>query len=125
MAEYNTLVSFNGLVSRRLGQVLRLSSQGRGVLESQSDSEHIVGQLKLCCSLKTGKSLHADSVAYGKMVQVRLLRLGSILVSQARRAGAVTQVTYHLSAKGTPYIVSDRVCSDTATVAELSKLNSE
>lgn len=74
---------------------------------------------------KTGKSLHADSVAYCKMVQDSPSGVwAEYWWAKPGETAPSRKITYHLSAKGTPYIVSAGVYSDTATIAELSKLSS-
>ena len=74
---------------------------------------------------KTGKSIHPDSVAYCKMVQDSPSGVwGEYWWPKPGETAPSRKITYHLSAKGTPYIVSAGVYSDTATIAELSKLSS-
>jgi cytochrome c len=74
---------------------------------------------------KTGKSIYPDSVAYCKSVQDSPSGVwGEYWWPKPGATEPSRKITYHFSAKGTPYIVNAGVYSDTATVKELSKLSS-
>ena len=74
---------------------------------------------------KTGKSIYPDSVAYCKMVQDSPSGTwGEYWWPKPGEKEPSRKITYHLSAKGTPYIVNAGVYDDKATVKELSKLSS-
>jgi len=75
---------------------------------------------------KTGKSIYPDSMAYCKMVQDSPSGVwGDYWWPKPGATEPSRKITYHLSAKGTPYIVNAGIYSDTATVKELSKLSSK
>jgi signal transduction histidine kinase len=74
---------------------------------------------------KTGKSIYPDSEAYCKMVQDSPSGTwGEYWWPKPGEKEPSRKITYHLSAKGTPYIVNAGVYDDKATVKELSKLSS-
>jgi cytochrome c len=74
---------------------------------------------------KTGKSIYPDSEAYCKMVQDSPSGTWSdYWWPKPGEKEPSRKITYHLSAKGTPYIVNAGVYDDKATVKELSKLSS-
>jgi cytochrome c len=74
---------------------------------------------------KTGKSIFPDSEAYCKMVQDSPSGTwGEYWWPKLGEKEPSRKITYHLSAKGTPYIVNAGVYDDKATVKELSKLSS-
>jgi signal transduction histidine kinase len=75
---------------------------------------------------KSGKSIFPDPVAYCKSVQES--RSGTWNEYWWPKLGEKEpsrKIAFHLSAKGTPYIVSAGVYDDKATIKELSKLSSE
>jgi cytochrome c len=75
---------------------------------------------------KTGKSIYPDSVAYCKSVQDSPSGVwGDYWWPKPGETEPSRKITYHLAAKGTPYIVNAGVYSDTATIKELSKLISK
>jgi cytochrome c len=75
---------------------------------------------------KTGKSIYPDSIAYCKMVQDSPSGVwGDYWWPKPGATEPSRKITYHLAAKGTPYIVNAGIYSDTATVKELSKLSSK
>jgi cytochrome c len=75
---------------------------------------------------KTGKSIYPDSAAYCKEVQDSPSGLwGDYWWPKPGEKEPSRKITYHLSAKGTPYIVNAGIYSDTATVKELTKLSSK
>jgi signal transduction histidine kinase len=75
---------------------------------------------------KTGKSIYPDSVAYCKMVRDSPSGVwGDYWWPKPGEKEPSRKITYHLSAKGTPYIVNAGIYSDTATVKELSKMSSK
>ena len=75
---------------------------------------------------KTGKSIYPDSAAYCKEVQDSPSGLwGDYWWPKPGGKEPSRKITYHLSAKGTPYIVNAGIYSDTATVKELTKLSSK
>jgi cytochrome c len=75
---------------------------------------------------KTGKSIYPDSTAYCKMVQDSPSGVwGDYWWPKPGATEPSRKITYHLSAKGTSYIVNAGIYSDTATVKELSKLSSK
>jgi cytochrome c len=74
---------------------------------------------------KTGKSIYPDSDAYCKTVQAS--PSGTWNEYWWPKPGdnePARKITYHLSAKGTPYIVNAGVYDNKETVKELSKLSS-
>jgi cytochrome c len=74
---------------------------------------------------KTGKSIYPDSEAYCKMVQDSPSGTwGEYWWPKPGEKEPSGKITYHLSAKGTPYIVNAGVYDDKATVKELSTLSS-
>jgi len=74
---------------------------------------------------KTGKSIFPDSEAYCKMVQDSPSGTwGEYWWPKLGEKEPSRKITYHLSAKGTPYIVNAGVYDDKATVKELSTLSS-
>ena len=74
---------------------------------------------------KTGKSIYPDSEAYCKMVQDSPSGTwGEYWWPKPGEKEPSRKITYHLSAKGTPYIVNAGIYDDKATVKELSKLSS-
>jgi cytochrome c len=86
----------------------------------------MIGQdLSSIMDAKTGKSIYPDSEAYCKQVQGS--PSGVWNEYWWPKPGATEpsrKVTYHLAAKGTPYIVNAGVYDDKATIKELSKLSS-
>jgi hypothetical protein len=75
---------------------------------------------------KTGKSIYPDSVAYCKTVQDSPSGVwGDYWWPKPGETEPSRKITYHRSARGTPYIVNAGIYSDTATVKELSKLSSK
>jgi cytochrome c len=74
---------------------------------------------------KTGKSIYPDPAAYCKTVQDSPSGVwGDYWWPKPGATAPSRKITYHLAAKGTPYIVNAGIYSDTATVKELSKLSS-
>jgi len=74
---------------------------------------------------KTGKSIFPDSEAYCKSVQdSRSGTWNEFWWPKRGENEPSRKITYHLSAKGTPYIVNAGVYDDKATVKDLSKLSS-
>jgi hypothetical protein len=75
---------------------------------------------------KTGKSIYPDSAAYCKQVQDSPSGVwGDYWWPKPGATEPSRKITYHLAAKGTPYIVNAGIYSDTATVKELAKLSSK
>jgi cytochrome c len=75
---------------------------------------------------KTGKSIYPDTIAYCTMVQDSPSGIwGDYWWPKPGATEPSRKVTYHLAAKGTPYIVNAGVYDDKATIAELSKLTSK
>jgi cytochrome c len=73
---------------------------------------------------KTGKSIYPDSAAYCKSVQDSPSGdWGEYWWPKPGETAPSRKITYHLAAKGTPYIVNAGIYSDTATVKELAKLS--
>ena len=74
---------------------------------------------------KTGKSIYPDSDAYCKTVQTSPSGTwNEYWWPKPGEKEPSRKITYHLSAKGTPYIVNAGIYDDKATVKELSKLSS-
>jgi cytochrome c len=74
---------------------------------------------------KTGKSIYPDSEAYCKSVQASPSGIwNEYWWPKPGETAPARKITYHLSAKGTPYIVNAGVYDDKATVKELSRLSS-
>lgn len=74
---------------------------------------------------KTGKSIYPDSAAYCKMVQDSPSgEWGEYWWPKPGATEPSRKITYHLAAKGTPYIVNAGVYDDKATIKELSKVSS-
>ena len=96
------------------------------VMAAHPIKPEMIGQdLSSVKDAKTGKSIYPDSVAYCKMVQDSPSGVwGEYWWPKPGEKEPSRKITYHLSAKGTPYIVNAGVYSDTATIAELSELSS-
>ena len=74
---------------------------------------------------KTGKSIYPNSEAYCKTVQNSPSGTwNEYWWPKPGDKDPSRKITYHLSAKGTPYIVNAGVYDDKATVQQLSKLSS-
>lgn len=95
------------------------------VMAAHPIKPEMIGQdLSSVKDAKTGKSIYPDSAAYCKMVQDSPSGTwGDYWWPKPGEKEPSRKITYHLSAKGTPYIVNAGIYSDTATVKELGKLS--
>ena len=87
--------------------------------------EMIGHDLSSIMDAKTGKSIYPDSEAYCKQVQGS--PSGVWNEYWWPKPGATEpsrKITYHLAAKGTPYLVNAGIYDDKATIKEVSKLSS-
>lgn len=74
---------------------------------------------------KTGKSIFPDPEAYCKKVKDSPSGFwNEYWWPKPGETEASRKLTYHLSAKGTPYVVNAGIYDDKATIKELSKLSS-
>ena len=75
---------------------------------------------------KSGKSLYPDPESFCKRVQEKPSGVWTeYWWPKPGEKEASRKVSYHLAAKGTPYVVSAGVYDDKATIAELSKLSNK
>jgi hypothetical protein len=75
---------------------------------------------------KTGKSLYPDPENFCKSVKEKPSGIWrEYWWPKAGETEASRKISYHLAAKGTPYVVAAGVYDDKATVKELSKLSSK
>ena len=74
---------------------------------------------------KSGKSIYPDPGAYCKTVKASASGTwNQYWWPKPGEKEPSRKISYHLSAKGTPYIVSAGIYDDKATIAEVSKLSS-
>jgi signal transduction histidine kinase len=74
---------------------------------------------------KSGKSIYPDPESFCKTVKEKPSGVwAEYWWPKPGEKEASRKVTYHLSVKGTPYLVSAGVYDDKATIAELSQLSS-
>ena len=96
------------------------------VTATQPIKPEMIGQdLSSIMDAKTGKSIYPDSEAYCKQVQGS--PSGVWNEYWWPKPGATEpsrKITYHLAAKGTPYLVNAGIYDDKATIKEVSKLSS-
>jgi cytochrome c len=97
------------------------------VMAAHPIKPEMIGQdLSSVMDAKTGKSIYPDSAAYCKQVQDSPSGVwGDYWWPKPGATEPSRKITYHLAAKGTPYIVNAGVYDDKATIAELSKLSSK
>jgi len=97
------------------------------VMAAHPIKPEMIGQdLSSVKDAKTGKSIYPDSEAYCKMVQDSPSGVwGDYWWPKPGETEPSRKITYHLSAKGTPYIVNAGIYDETATVNELSNLSSK
>ena len=96
------------------------------VMAAHPIKAEMVGQaLSSVKDAKTGKSIYPDSEAYCKTLQDSPSGTwNEYWWPKPGEKEPSRKVTYHLTAKGTPYIVNAGVYDEKATVKELSKLSS-
>jgi len=96
------------------------------VTATQPIKPEMIGQdLSSIMDAKTGKSIYPDSEAYCKQVQGS--PSGVWNEYWWPKPGATEpsrKISYHLAAKGTPYLVNAGIYDDKATIKEVSKLSS-
>ena len=99
---------------------------GKKTMAAHPIKPEMIGQdLASVKDAKTGKSIYPDSEAYCKRVKDSPSGTwDEYWWPKPGEKEASRKVTYHLSVKGTPYLVSAGVYDDKATIAELSQLSS-